>query len=271
MMTIRLPPMQRLLEYVVENYCKLGGFCETEGVETDVAKCVKCHRDSFYDACRAKYGCHNFMRLHVIRYLSSRVKPTSDLIGAHVLSDIGSRADLSVVALGGGPGTEALALINQLSSYDGKHNLTFDNIDREASWEPIYKDLVQTFAGWVQTIKTDHRFFSIDVTSNFTAGQYDVVFVSWILSLIDTKDRLSVLEKARDLARSGGYIVITDRTETDLVEEISTLTKRFQDWTVVSQDIMPNIHCGVQVPDEIQRTFWVELCSNTAYWVMKKD
>lgn len=262
--------MQKLRDYIDKNYLDLEYFCKTERVETNVQKCVKCHKDSFYSKSRAKYECHNFRRLHVIRYIPSRVKPTSDLIGAHIISGIKSRTNLSVAAFGGGPGTEALALMNQLSKNDGKYCLRFDNIDLEASWKPIYEDLIQRFAEWVENIEINPRFFQGDITGSIKAPYYDIVFVSWLLSLIDAKDRLTVLEKARDLARSGGHIVVTDRTEQDKVEEISGLISSTKGWNLVKHDCMLETYCGVAVPEEARKIFWIELNSNTAYWVLKK-
>lgn len=261
--------MQRLLDYVVENYRELERFCKVDG-DVDVAKCVKCHQDSYYPGGQPKYECLNFRKLYVIRYLVSRVKQTSDLIGEHILPDIKSKADLSAISFGGGPGVEAVALMDQLSNCDGKFDLTFDNIDREACWEPIYQGLVWCFAEWVKNIRVNPRFFQIDVTSNFTAGQYDVVFVSWILSEMNNMDRFGVLTKAPDLARSRGYIVITDRPEQALAKEMSSLVEQIQGCNLVNHGTMSEIYCGVHVPDEIRDTFRVQLKCNAAWWVLKK-
>ncbi len=268
MITIRFPPMQKLIDYVFKNCCKLEDFCEADVVDVNVATCVKCHRDSYFRG-TPKYECHNFRRVYLIRYLATQVKQTSDLIREHILSDIKSRAKLSAVSFGGGPGVEALALMDQLRTARGSHNITFDNIDHEASWEPIYQDLVQRFAEWVKNIKINSRFFQIDITSDITAGQYDVVFVSWILSEMNNKERSGVLTKARDLARSEGYILITDRLETDLVEKISSLTRQVEGWNLIHHNPKWEKNCGLDFPPD-SGIFEPKYNCSTAYWVLKK-
>lgn len=264
-----IDPLKQLSAYVIDKYSEIKGLCQTTGMYADVPTCVSCHSQSYYGG-TLKYQCENFKRVYLLRFLVSHTKQTCDLIEETIISDIAKSADLSSVSFGGGPGVEAFALMEQLSKRDGAYNLLFDNIDRESSWKPIYLDLVQAFSSWITKVKINPRFSQLDVTSKFSATTYDIVFVPWIISEMEDEVAQTVLTKARDLARPGRYVVITDRPESDLVGRVSAIVEKIQGWSLINGKAECVSYCGVQFPDEIRDAFWVQLKYSTAYWVLQK-
>ena len=266
------PPIQRLMQHVFDNYSEFDEFCEfTEDLEpapVDVEGCVECHHQSYFDEGNPIYECDNFKRVYLVRYLARQFEQSDFVIKEHVLHHIEGKADLSAVSLGGGPAPEALALMNGLSSYEGDHNLFFDNIDCEASWEDIYHDLAHRFVKRVKNIKLKTGFNSSDVTSYVSDKQYDIVFISWLLSEMDEQDSSNVLDAARNLAAPLGHILVIDRDESSLVSRISALIGTAQGLALVEHQ-SKYIHSIVDFPPDIKATFSPDMGCDCAYWVLQ--
>jgi len=216
------------------------------------------------------YQCDNFKRVYLVRYFATQFAQSEFVIKAHILRDVKGKADLSAVSLGGGPAPEALALINILSSCEGDYKLSFDNLDCEASWEDIYHDLAHRFAKRVKNVKLKTGFNSSDVTSYVPDKQYDIVFISWMLSEIDEQERPQAVEIARDLATPQGYILVTDRLEEAVVESISTIVGGTTGLELQGHDKVQGIYCGVSFPNDLKELFKVRLSGDTAFWILQR-
>lgn len=97
--TIRFtePPIQRLMDYIFENYRELDDFCEIESESKDTAKCVECHHRSYYSGGNPIYECDNFKRVYLIRFLARQFEQSDFLIKEQVLGEIEDKTDLSAV------------------------------------------------------------------------------------------------------------------------------------------------------------------------------
>jgi len=263
-------PMERLLDYVIEHYLNIEGLCPNTGLSVDRPQCVKCNYERHRGGGKPLYSCQNFRKVYLIRFLITHTKQTCDLIRRTIISDIAKIPNLFVVSFGGGPGVEALALMELLRHYDGKYDFVFDNVDRELSWQPIYQDLVRTFSGWIKNVDVNPRFSQIDVTGDFLAKQYDIVFVPWILSELDKEGRHRVLSRARDLTQPSKYVVVTDRPESALIRKISESITSIQAWDVIKSEPKFKKHCGIHFPDDLRAKFRAQVEYSTAYWVLKK-
>lgn len=264
-------PMEKLLDYVIDNYVNVEGLCPNTGLTVKVLQCVKCNYDSNYGRSMPKYGCPNFRKVYLIRFLVSHTKQTCDLIEKTIIADLAKYPNLSAISLGGGPGVEALALITQLNNFDRKYELLFDNVDRESSWKPIYRDLVQTFLKWIDNVNINARFFELDIAEGISASKYDVVFIPWVLSEMGDEGRAKILGSARDVTRPNRYVVVTDRPQPDLVGVISSAIDEIHDWDLVDHNGKCVKHCGVHFPDDIQQRFRAQVQYSNAYWILKKS
>lgn len=272
-MEIVLPseaPIQSLMDYVFENYCELDEFCEIEEETKDTTECVKCHRESYFSGGNPIYECDNFKRLYLVRYLARQFEQSDLLIRTHILHDIESKPNLSAVSLGGGPAPEVIALMNELHICGENYNVSFDNIDCEASWEPIYHDLAYRFAKRVKNVKLKTGFSASDVTSHVSAKQYDIVFISWLLSDMGGQDSSNVLEVAKNLATPLGYILIMDRDESPLIAKISALVNETRGLMLLEHDSR-YVHSIVNFPPDITDTFAPDFGCDFAYWVLQSS
>ena len=265
--------IQSLMNYVFENYRELDEFCEfTEDLEpapVDVEGCVECHMASYWEDRNPVYECANFKRIYLFRYLATQFAQSDFVIKEHVFHSIEDKTDLSAVSLGGGPAPEALALMNELSSCEGDYKLSFDNIDCEASWEEVYHDISRQFTNYVGNVKLKAGFSCYDVISYISEKRYDIVFISWILSEMNEQDRFKVLKVACDLVTPQGYIIVMDRWETAVVENISSLVREIPELTVQAHEERWTQHCGVSFPDDIFELFKVRSFCDIAYWVLQ--
>ena len=263
------PPIQSLMNYVFENYRGLDDFCEIERKTIDPRGCADCHRNSYFPRGNPKYECDNFKRVYLLRYLARQFEQSNFVVKEYVLGKIEGKTDLSAVSLGGGPAPEALALLDGLSSCKGEYDLFFDNIECEASWEDIYHDISHQFANYVENIKLKTAFSCYDVTSYVLQRQYDIVFISWIFSEMGGQDSSSVLELAKNLATSPGYILVLDRCESPLVANITALVNRAQGLTLVEHDRKKHVHSIVDFPSDITDTFGPNFGCDFAFWVLQ--
>lgn len=269
------PPIQSLMNYVFDNYANFDDFCEfKEDLEPEPVNkkdCAKCHRESYFPQGKPKYQCNNFKRTYLIRYFARQFAQSDFLISCDTLTDIKSKPNLSAISLGGGPAPEAIALINGLSSFEGEYNLFFDNIDCEASWENIYYDICNQFLNYVKNIKLKIGFSCYDVTGYVSEKQYDVVFISWVLSEVGEQESSKILEVARNMATPQGYILVMDRYEPPFVSRISTLVNAAQGLTLVEHETKKYVHSVVDFPQDIMDTFTPDCGCDFAFWLLQNS
>lgn len=266
------PPIQRLMQHVFDNYLsEFDEFCEfTEDLEpapVDVEGCVECHHKSYFGEGERIYKCDNFKRVYLFRYLARQFEQSDFVIKEHVFHNIEDKSDLSAVSLGGGAAPEALALMNQLSSCEGDYNLSFSNIDCEASWEEIYHHISRQFASYIENVKLKTGFSCRNATSYVSEKRYDMVFISWLLSDMGEHDNSNVMDVARNLVASPGYVLVMDRDEDALVTKISGLINEAQGLTLLEHQ-REHVHSIVDFPPNIKDLFGPDLGCDFVYWVL---
>ena len=191
-------------------------------------------------------------------------------MGQVVRDDICSRQDISAVSVGGGPGTEAIALMDILGDYQATFSLSFDNLDLEKSWKAIYTDLTRDFAKRTANVRLRTKFTSLDLRSyaDNLKSLHDIAFVSWFLSEVGKQDIPGILSAVKGLIKLNGFQVIVDRFEDDLVKSIAAALTKVRGLILKEHDRQIG-HCGVTFPDDIRDAFQVRLIADTAYWVLQ--
>lgn len=265
------PPIQSLMDYVFKNFCELDASCKVQGVPVSVGECVDCCGRSYFGG-NSEYHCDNFKKVYLVKYLAVQVAQVDLPIKVHLLHRIESKPELSAVSLGGGPGTEAIALMDELRFCDEDFVLIFDNIEREASWATICDDLTQRFAEKIKNVKLKARFIPLDVVlASYDLDRlYDIVFVSWMLSQVEEQDRSRVLEMARSLAEPEGYILVIDRIEPAIVEDISSTLSGIDGLNLIKKEGEVRGHCGVTFPPDIKDIFQVRIFCRATYWLLQR-
>jgi hypothetical protein len=268
---INFPLTFDLMDYVFKNYSELDTFCKVKKTPVNTSDCVTCCSSSFYGGI-SQYACLNFRKVYLIRLLAAQITQTQVPIRIHLINDLRDKSKISAISLGGGPGTEAIALMNELSSWGSNCHLEFVNVDNISGWKPIYKDLVNFFAEKTTNIKLNAKFmqFDVSITGYKSDRFYDLVFISWILSHIPQLNRARVLRTARDLAKLHGHILVSERKEEAVVKDTSNLLKGISKLTLLELEKETSGHCGISFPDEIYDKFRVRVSCDSNYWLLQK-
>jgi len=267
--------MQRLVDYTIDNYRILDEHCKIDKVNVSTGQCVTCHIESYKPGGVPRYECENFKRVYLMRYLGSRTAQLEKPLSLLVQESMRRQSVIKGASLGGGAGTEAIALMNQLRLLDTNCTVVFDNFDFEMSWKPIYDDLLTKFSSYLGSISIKPRFHKWDFqTTLWTTSNdkpYQVVFVSWLLSEIDDKDKRS--EVLREVLKSickNGYVVVADRTELSLIQTISEFVNETSGWKTVDVNTLHEGNCGLEL-ESIWQDFSPQANYSTAYWVLQKE
>jgi len=266
------PHIQSLMDdHVFKNYLKFDEHCNINNKSISLEECGDCHYKSYLPNGNPKYNCDNFKRCYLIRYLSRQFEQNDFLIKTYISPDIKSRTTLSAVSLGGGPAPEALALMEWLDSSEIEHNLYFANIELEASWESIYRDICCQFSNYINNFKLKLGFIHGDANSYISNKQYDIVFISWLFSEMRGQNIGDILQVANNLVKPQGYMLIMDYHKRSLVEEISNLINITQDLTLLNHESKHKVHSIVNFSIEIKKTFGPHIDYEFAYWVIQRS
>ena len=269
------PPLQQLADYVFDAYKEFDEHCNADGNDADRETCVICHQKAYWRTGKPKYDCNNFKRVYLWRYFSTHVAQTEHPLLKHVSVHLGKLKTIKALSVGGGPGTEAIALMDQLNDCDGYQNITFHNLEYEQSWEPIYLDLVNQFAKYVGNVSVTPKFRQFDASVPLIQGiddsNYDIVFLPWVLSEMKTTAEIRILlQRAADTTRNEGYTIITDRIEENLIDQISKHVTELGAYYLIEENRECKSYAGILFPDELKEIFKPKLNYQTAYWVLLK-
>jgi len=259
------------MDHVFDTYSELDPLCNSRGVKVDTDDCVDCCKDSYYGS-DTQYKCNNSKKIYLIRNLATQIKQIEPALSQSLREDICGQNDIRVMSLGGGPGTEAIALMDILRDYANDFTLCFDNVESEYSWKTMYGDLTQNFASRISNVTLQTRFSSSDIETHAktVTVPYDLAFVSWLFSLIKTSQEiLSILNVLESLLREDGYLVIADRFEDKVVTRISSAIEN-ADGLILKENDRQIQWCGVMFPDDVRDKFKVRLKADSAYWVLQK-
>ena len=156
-----------------------------------------------------------------------------------------------------------------MDSSEVDHNLYFANIELEASWEGIYRDICCQFTNYIKNVKLELGFIHGDAKSYISEKQYDIVFISWLFSEMRGQNIGDILQVASDLVKPQGYVLIMDFKWSSLVEVISRLVEVNQGLTLLEHESRHKFHGTIDFPEDIKNIFGPHFTWESAYWVLQ--
>jgi hypothetical protein len=232
-------------------------------------RCNHCCHDQYYGQRGIRYSCERIKATYVLKLMCSHVAHTIEP-ALMALKQCGQSSPLRVLGLGGGPGTEALALLDALAQERKAglpaRDLLFHNCDIEPSWEPYFRDIMKRYSS-VTGINVTPSFQRLDLAKGFRApSPFDIVFVPWVLSELPDERKGTVVTQAAAIAR---LLVVTERVQSSMTSEIDRLLCALPGWVRVGSKQDHRSWAGVSFPEEIAREFTPQFSFRTAYWVMR--
>ena len=269
-------PLQQLADYVFSTYREYDEQCHENNSDASWDTCVSCHQKAYWRNGKPKYNCDNLKKVYLWRYLSTHIAQTEPPLLRPAAEKLCGKEEVKAMSVGGGPGTEAIALINQLNNSVDFQNITFHNLEFEQSWESIYFDLVMLFTKFVDNISITPAFLQFDASAPLiqiiSESDYDIVFLPWILSEMKTSgERRILIQRAIDATCPEGFTLITDRIEEALIEDISSFVNGLADCNLIEVNKECVSYAGISFPPDLVEIFKPKLNYRTAYWVLQKN
>ncbi|WP_318445978.1 hypothetical protein [Photobacterium leiognathi] len=245
------------METTISNFFNDVDFNSSDTCEVTKDDCVRCLSEGYWDD-EVDYGCENKRLLYVVRYLpvhTKEVRAALDLIPTEEVEKLLNTANLNVVCLGGGPGTDNRAFnkwLNLKRTFK-KGKLTdvrITRVDRCSEWNDISPRIIwDEFPG---DIKASLKMNNHDVVKHQLkiGGKGQLLIASYLISEIALEDIDKLADNIRRISADGAHLVINDRNQTEVVEKIEALYEALG----VESPIVCNAqsHCGVSYPDEIR-------------------
>lgn len=267
--------LAELMNDVYREYAKPTEQCDCPHGRSH-GDCVQCHKESYryvdgYD--REGYGCDNYVRIYMLRYMTAHVpmaqfplESTMAIMGRLATAD-----DVYMVSLGGAYGNETVALLDLAERWGFNAHISAVTVDRAGAWRPYHDWVVRRCADLAPNRNCEMRFLQADVTSKANETGADIVFVPWILSDTTANPHMQrILTNAMSIVADNGFIVFLDRTESAVYNQVDSVIACTGGLKIISAD---NCVCGrtdVRVPLHIRNNYCPKLNFQTCYRVLQK-
>jgi hypothetical protein len=240
----------------------------------DLSGCVECHINS-YPCCHdgSLYECDNYARVYILRYVAAHVRMAQyplvhNLELARVIRD---RERVSMVSLGGAYGNETFALADLAHREKLGTKLIATSIDKSTVWRPYHDWMIRRYLELSAMRTVDARFLQADVTKKTNTPLADIVYVPWILSEHSvSSSRREILQNALSMVADGGFVIVMDRVETALFQEIDGILSEFKSVEVVDRKDYVWMRTDIAVPDYVKKECGPKLSYRTRYRIIRK-
>ena len=117
----------------------------------------------------------------------------------------------------------------------------------------------------------DARFLQADVTKKTNTPLADIVYVPWILSEHSvSSSRREILQNALSMVADGGFVIVMDRVETALFQEIDGILSEFKSVEVVDRKDYVWMRTDIAVPDYVKKECGPKLSYRTRNGIVRK-
>lgn len=237
--------------------------------------CVDCLHRQYFDENEVSYSCVEKRKLYVLRYLpvhAAENKAGLRRVPSKIIEEILTYAKVRVLSIGGGPGSDLYAALKLLSwnVEDGyRHEVQVTRIDIEPLWDEIATNVINAasdnFEVSVETLHAD----VMEGLGKVENREFDIVLCSYLISELNNVDYKELGRKLRKLMWNGGIIVINDRPQAEVEENIRAV---FKAANIDCSEVSNTDWAGFCYPEEIAQEIGPKLkMKSTAFWGVKCD
>ncbi|EGQ8926257.1 hypothetical protein DLH98_23555 [Vibrio parahaemolyticus] len=251
--TIRLGQMEEIIQDFFDDI----DFDNVEKCDASKEKsCVDCLSNGYFSDIQIDYSCFTKRKLYVVRYLPVHVAEVVNAlksIPATAMEQLLDNKQLNILCVGGGPGTDNLALntwLDHMTTFKDYRvsSVTITRLDKCEEWDDISPNIIWEQQPESLDFELHRKLYDVTKTGLKTTKSHLVV-MSYIMSEIKEKQLVTLAENLLKNTYDGWVLVVNDRDEVAVTAKVEKLVKLLKGRIVVNNNSKP--HCGFTYPDEI--------------------
>ncbi|EPR4994968.1 hypothetical protein ACU6DI_004061 [Vibrio navarrensis] len=245
------------MEEIIQNFFDDIDFDDVEKCETSKEKsCVDCLSKGYFSGTQIDYSCLTKRKLYVVRYLPVHVAEVVNAlksIPTITIEQLLDKEQLNILCVGGGPGTDNLALniwLDDVTAFEDYEvsNVTITRLDKCEEWDDISPNIIWEQQPEGLDFDLNRKLYDVTKTGLKTTKSHLVV-MSYIMSEIKENQLAALAENLLKNTYDDWVLVVNDRDEVAVTAKVEKLVKLLKGKIVVSNNSKP--HCGFTYPDEI--------------------
>lgn len=185
--------------------------------------CIDCFKRQYFDGNSISYECEEKRKIYVTRYLPAHM--AENIVGFYNINqnilDIWRQNNIvRILSIGGGPGSDLCSFLDFMESDNIDIEIEMTKLDIQPLWDSISSDILGSFS---DNLNANFRIIhgnALERLSDFPTGYFDVVCCSYLISEISQADFETLGATLRPLLTSNGVLVINDRPEDQVQENI---------------------------------------------------
>jgi hypothetical protein len=217
------------------------------------SNCLECFSKQFFGGNKIDYSCEQKRKIYVLRYLPVHVHEVYiaiKKINDDILEIIKSKNEINILSIGGGPGSDILAIKKFIVEQINEESMPKFNIfrlDKENGWDSVSKEIVYPKISnnfYHNKIKFDITLQKLNKNYNF-----DIVTISYLMSEISDSDLSVFTHNVRNFLANKSVLIINDRDEVLVQNRIVAMLNNLPIKIYFSES--ERIWCGFSYPDDI--------------------
>lgn len=196
------------------------------------SSCVECFKSQYYKGNTISYTCEEKRKLYVLRYLPAHVAEIKKGL-SRILDQKNDEwfecDEIKILSLGGGPGTDAYALMlwldENLTSFPSLEYVEIHRVDMEPMWDEIVDELMGSLSGEVEYSLASHHIDVANGLDQLGENEFDLVIVSYLISELSTQETIALSGDVQSLLKRDGVLIVNDRSEEPVVVDIEDFFK----------------------------------------------
>lgn len=216
-------------------------FSGCEKVSPGATSCARCCARQYFDGNEIDYSCEQKMKVYAVRYYPVHMEEIATAVDSSLhmngVEDILLTRDLSILSLGGGPGSDILGIRKRIRGYasiDSKntYKVSFTRIEVNPIWDNIFYRAV-ALGTTTQNLSEEYKTIHHDLTLNESVvlPKQDIILMSYLMSELSDAEAYMLAHRVKDLMKSNALIIINDRPE----DAVKNRIKKFLDIILPSE------------------------------------
>lgn len=227
------------------------------GITPGATDCPSCCGKQYFGGNQPRYDCEQKRRVYVVRYLPAYIYENYQgfrLLPKNLITQNFSKNKISVLSLGGGPGSDMAGMkkyLAYLDNYDCPcQDFSMVRVDKEDGWDELSKKVNNLYSGGRNFNHWKIKLDVCEISQTLSKHKSDFVLISYLLSEITTSSQLDRFAQnlASCLTRDS-IIIINDRDQEEVNHRIGALAEKVK----LSQKRCGYItgHCGFTFESDI--------------------